>query len=30
VLVGGDAKFAALIERIAPVGYWNILKRNMS
>ncbi|WP_300974154.1 SDR family oxidoreductase [Sphingomonas sp. LHG3406-1] len=30
VLVGGDAKFAALIERLAPVGYWNILKRSMA
>jgi len=30
VLVGNDAKFAALIERIAPVGYWKFLGRGMS
>jgi NAD(P)-dependent dehydrogenase (short-subunit alcohol dehydrogenase family) len=27
IVVGNDAKFAALIERIAPVGYWSILSR---
>jgi hypothetical protein len=30
VLVGNDAKIAALIERLSPVGYWNILKRSMA
>jgi NAD(P)-dependent dehydrogenase (short-subunit alcohol dehydrogenase family) len=30
VLVGRDAKIAALLERLAPVGYWNILKRGMA
>ncbi|GAA4043606.1 SDR family NAD(P)-dependent oxidoreductase [Sphingomonas rosea] len=30
VLVGGDAKIGALIERLSPVGYWNILKRSMA
>lgn len=30
VLVGTDAKIGALIERLVPVGYWNILKRSMS
>ena len=30
VLVGGDARVAGLIERLMPVGYWNILKRSMS
>ncbi|WP_114226816.1 MULTISPECIES: SDR family NAD(P)-dependent oxidoreductase [Sphingomonas] len=30
VLVGNDAKFAALIERVAPVGYWKFLGRGMS
>jgi NAD(P)-dependent dehydrogenase (short-subunit alcohol dehydrogenase family) len=29
VLVGTDAKIASLIERLVPVGYWNILKRSM-
>jgi NADP-dependent 3-hydroxy acid dehydrogenase YdfG len=27
ILVGGDAKAAALLERLAPVGYWNLLKK---
>jgi short-subunit dehydrogenase len=27
VIVGNDAKFVALLERLAPVGYWNILKK---
>jgi NAD(P)-dependent dehydrogenase (short-subunit alcohol dehydrogenase family) len=27
ILVGGDAKFVALLERLAPVTYWNILRR---
>jgi NAD(P)-dependent dehydrogenase (short-subunit alcohol dehydrogenase family) len=27
ILVGGDAKFVALLERLAPVGYWNILRK---
>jgi NADP-dependent 3-hydroxy acid dehydrogenase YdfG len=27
ILVGGDAKVAALLERLAPVGYWNLLKK---
>jgi short-subunit dehydrogenase len=27
ILVGSDAKVAALLERLAPVGYWNLLKR---
>ncbi|GAA4014245.1 SDR family NAD(P)-dependent oxidoreductase [Sphingomonas swuensis] len=30
VLVGGDARIAALVERLLPVGYWNILKRSMA
>ena len=30
VLVGGDAKFAALIERLAPVAYWKFLGRSLS
>lgn len=30
VLVGNDAKFGALIERLAPVGYWKFLQRSMS
>jgi hypothetical protein len=25
VLVGNDARFVALLERIAPVGYWRLL-----
>ncbi|GAA4006672.1 SDR family NAD(P)-dependent oxidoreductase [Sphingomonas humi] len=29
ILVGKDARIAALIERIAPVGYWSLLKRSM-
>jgi NADP-dependent 3-hydroxy acid dehydrogenase YdfG len=29
ILVGSDAKAAALIERIAPVGYWTLLKKAM-
>ena len=27
VIVGNDAKFAALIERLMPVGYWTIIGR---
>jgi NAD(P)-dependent dehydrogenase (short-subunit alcohol dehydrogenase family) len=27
ILVGSDARFVALLERLAPVGYWNILRR---
>jgi NAD(P)-dependent dehydrogenase (short-subunit alcohol dehydrogenase family) len=27
ILVGGDAKIAGLVERLAPVGYWKILER---
>jgi NAD(P)-dependent dehydrogenase (short-subunit alcohol dehydrogenase family) len=27
ILVGGDAKFVALLERLAPTAYWNILRR---
>jgi len=27
ILVGGDARAAALLERLAPVGYWNLLKK---
>jgi NAD(P)-dependent dehydrogenase (short-subunit alcohol dehydrogenase family) len=27
VLVGGDAKFIALLERLLPVRYWNLLAR---
>lgn len=30
IIVGNDAKFAALIERLAPVSYWKILGRSMS
>lgn len=30
ILVGSDAKLGALIERLSPVGYWNILKRSMA
>ena len=30
ILVGNDAKMGALIERLLPVGYWNILKRSMA
>lgn len=29
VLVGGDARIGAFLERLAPVGYWQILKRSM-
>jgi NADP-dependent 3-hydroxy acid dehydrogenase YdfG len=29
ILVGGDAKAAAFLERLAPVGYWNLLKKAM-
>ncbi|WP_114952074.1 SDR family NAD(P)-dependent oxidoreductase [Sphingosinicella terrae] len=29
VMVGSDAKAAALIERLAPVTYWNLLRRRM-
>jgi len=27
ILVGSDAKAASLLERLAPVGYWNLLKK---
>jgi NADP-dependent 3-hydroxy acid dehydrogenase YdfG len=27
ILVGSDAKAAALLERLAPTGYWNLLKK---
>lgn len=27
ILVGSDAKAAALLERLAPVAYWNLLKK---
>jgi NAD(P)-dependent dehydrogenase (short-subunit alcohol dehydrogenase family) len=27
ILVGSDAKFAALLERLMPVTYWNLLER---
>jgi NADP-dependent 3-hydroxy acid dehydrogenase YdfG len=27
ILVGNDAKAAALLERLAPVGYWKLLKK---
>ena len=30
VLVGNDAKFAAFVERIAPVAYWKYLGRSLS
>jgi NAD(P)-dependent dehydrogenase (short-subunit alcohol dehydrogenase family) len=30
VLVGNDARIGSLIERLVPVGYWNILKRSMA
>ena len=29
VLVGGDARFMALVERLAPVGYWKFLGRTL-
>jgi NAD(P)-dependent dehydrogenase (short-subunit alcohol dehydrogenase family) len=29
VIVGNDAKFAALIERVAPVGYWKLLGKGL-
>lgn len=29
ILVGGDARAAAWLERLAPVGYWNLLKKAM-
>jgi NAD(P)-dependent dehydrogenase (short-subunit alcohol dehydrogenase family) len=30
IIVGNDAKFGALIERLAPVSYWKFLGRSMS
>ena len=27
VLVGGDAVVVALLERLAPVGYWRVLRK---
>jgi short-subunit dehydrogenase len=29
ILVGADAKFAALIERLMPVSYWKLLGRGL-
>jgi short-subunit dehydrogenase len=29
ILVGSDAKFAALIERLSPVNYWRVLSRGI-
>ena len=29
IFVGADAKAAALLERLAPVGYWSVLRRRM-
>ena len=29
VVVGGDARFMALLERIAPVSYWKLLGRRL-
>lgn len=29
ILVGNDARIASVIERLAPTGYWNLLKRSM-
>lgn len=29
ILVGNDAKFVALLERLAPVAYWNLLKKTI-
>jgi len=29
VIVGWDAWFAALVERLMPVGYWGLLGRRM-
>ena len=30
IIVGNDAKFAALLERLLPVGYWRLLRSRMS
>lgn len=30
VLVGTDARIGSIIERLAPISYWNILKRSMA
>jgi hypothetical protein len=27
VLVGADAVVVALLERVAPIGYWRVLRR---
>jgi hypothetical protein len=27
VLVGNDAKMVALLERLSPVNYWNLLRK---
>jgi len=27
ILVGGDARFVALLERLSPVHYWTLLKK---
>jgi hypothetical protein len=29
VLVGGDAKVVSVLERLMPVGYWNLLQKAM-
>jgi len=29
ILVGSDSRFAALVERLAPVNYWRVLARGM-
>jgi hypothetical protein len=29
VIVGNDAKFMALVERIAPVAYWKLIGRGI-
>ena len=29
VVVGSDAKFMALVERIAPISYWKFLGRGL-
>ena len=29
VVVGGDARFMAMLERLAPVSYWNVLGRRL-
>ncbi len=29
IMVGTDAKLAAIIERLAPLSYWSLLKHSM-